>query len=258
MTAAKNLIFRLTLCVLAFCSTVSAESRLEGPWTFSVYFENDLFANTDNYYTNGTKFTWISPDLSRYREAGNLPDWAYRLVHHLPFIHHEGLQRNVAFSLGQNIYTPTDTQATHLIEDDRPYAAWLFFGVAFHNKTEHWLDTIEVSLGVVGPIALGEETQNFVHRSRDIPTAKGWDNQIHNEPALNLVWERKYRKLVAGNDGGFGFDLLGHFGASIGNVYTYANAGGGARFGYNLRCQSHSPRRRHQCPRLQPGYPPSG
>jgi len=36
-------------------------------WTFSVYFENDLFTHTDKHYTNGTKLSWISPDLTSYK-----------------------------------------------------------------------------------------------------------------------------------------------------------------------------------------------
>lgn len=203
-------------------------------WTLSFYFENDLFANTDENYTNGTKLTWISPDLSKFREAGKLPDWAYNLVQHLPFIDREGIQRNVAISLGQNIYTPSDIRKEALIPNDRPYAAWLYTGIAFHNKTESWLDTIEVNFGVVGPWAMGKEAQNLVHRIRNIATAKGWHNQIKNEPAVNFIWERKFRKTIFGESSGFGIDVLGHGGASFGNVYTYINMGGGLRAGWNL------------------------
>jgi len=204
-------------------------------WTFSFYFENDLFANTDRNYTNGTKLTWISPDVDTYfREAGKLPGWAYDALRYLPLVNKEGTQKNVALSFGQNLYTPSDISQTGLIVNDRPYAAWLYFGVALHNKTDRWLDTIEVNVGVIGPWALGEETQNFIHRTRGIRQVYGWDNQIGNEIAVNIIWERKFRWVLFGDGSGMGMDALAHMGASVGNVFTYANSGGGLRLGWNL------------------------
>jgi len=230
----------LTFLVLTFlflpANLISAESleNDDDPWTFSFYFENDLFANTDGNYTNGTKFSWISPDLSEYREVGKLPAAVNRAIQFLPYIHKEGMQRNITLSFGQNIYTPDDIQRTTLDPNDRPYAGWLYFGIGYQTKSDRWLNIIEVNFGIVGPWALGEEAQNFVHETRDIPTAKGWVNQLKNEPALNIVWERRYRSVFFGQDGGLGLDGFIHYGASLGNVFTYANAGLGLRFGWNL------------------------
>jgi lipid A 3-O-deacylase len=221
--------------ILPPVAPTGADSHRQGRhWTFSFYFENDLFANTDKNYTNGIKFTWISPNVAAYSEAGRLPRWAYRISRLLPFINEPGSQRNVAITLGQNIYTPTDIQTTQLLVNDRPYAGWLYIGAAFHNKTTRYLDTLEVNIGVIGPLALGRQAQNFVHRAREIPTAKGWDNQLRNEPAINLIWERKHRRDLVGTGEGWGSDLLWHYGASLGNVFTYANVGGTLRFGWNL------------------------
>ncbi|MBH54383.1 MAG: hypothetical protein CMI18_08555 [Opitutaceae bacterium] len=46
---------------------------------------------------------------------------------------------------------------------------------------------------MVGPAALGEEIQNFVHDRRGIPRANGWDNQIGNELGLNVIFESRQR-----------------------------------------------------------------
>jgi hypothetical protein len=35
--------------------------------TFSFYFENDLFAGTDRYYTSGVKLGWTSTNLEKIR-----------------------------------------------------------------------------------------------------------------------------------------------------------------------------------------------
>ena len=50
-----------------------------------------------------------------------------------------------------------------------------------------------LSVGVVGPSALGEFTQNAWHDVIHVPHANGWANQLHDEPGLQLSWERRYR-----------------------------------------------------------------
>jgi len=198
--------------------------------TFNLYFENDCFADADQGYTNGVKLSWISPDLTDYAKSGRLPGWSLPLIRRLPFINEPGLQRNVALSIGQNIYTPKDLSRASLIEDDRPYAGWTYFGIGLHSKNECRLDSMEIQLGMVGPASFAEQTQKFVH-NQDL---NGWDNQIKNEPGIALVYERKGRYLYSGDVGEFGFDLIPHLGGALGNVYTYANAGMEARLGWNI------------------------
>jgi len=238
MNLNKNL---MMVCLAGFCLLfsirVSAEEEKkaeEKSWTFSFYFENDLFADTDQNYTNGVKLTWISPDLTRYAESEQLPEWGLKIVRLLPFINEPGFQRNIGFSVGQNMYTPEDISLSDLIEDDRPYGGWLYLGAAFHSKNDRRLDSMEIHLGMVGPASFAEETQTFVHRLRDIQIPQGWENQIKNEPGLAVVYERKWRSMVMGSPGGMGIDVIPHLGATLGNVYTYANAGFEMRFGWNL------------------------
>jgi hypothetical protein len=204
-------------------------------WTFSFYYENDLFANTDQNYTNGTKISWISPDVSTFADAGTIPAFVAKVVSYFPLFNEEGIQRNVALSLGQNIYTPSDITISSFMPNDRPYAGWLYFGVALHSKTDRRLDTVEMNFGVVGPLSFAEEAQDFVHILRNLDRPKGWQYQLRNEPALNLIWERKYRffRWEMGETP-FGLDAMVHVGASIGNVYTYANTGIDLRMGWNI------------------------
>ncbi|MDX1529545.1 MAG: lipid A deacylase LpxR family protein, partial [Gammaproteobacteria bacterium] len=213
---------------------VTAQEDYDNSWTFSVHFENDLFADTDRNYTSGVKFSWVSPDLTRFRDDRQLPEWIYPYVEALPFINEPNRERNIVFSLGQSIYTPQDTERSDLITDDRPYAGWLYLGLGFHSKTESRLDTIEVQLGVVGELSLAKQTQILVHKARDIPTPNGWQHQLENEPGINLIYERNWRHELAGGDRGLGADIITHAGASLGNVYTYANLGFEIRAGWNL------------------------
>ncbi len=211
-----------------------AEEEYDNSWTFNFHFENDLFADTDQNYTSGVKFAWVSPDLTRYRDDKQLPEWIYPYIEALPFINEPGLERNIVISFGQSIFTPQDTERTDLITDDRPYAGWLYFGLGFHSKSKSQLDTMEIQLGVVGELSLARQTQVLVHELRGISTPKGWDHQLENEPGLNFIYERKWRSALSGDGRGIGFDVITHAGAALGNIYTYANLGLELRGGWNL------------------------
>ena len=188
-------------------------------WALNLYFENDLFSETDQDYTNGLRVSWVSPDVSDYLQDETLPAWLRSLNRRLTFFHktRTGLQRNVIFSIGQTIYTPQDLSRTDLVIDDRPYAGWLFASLGYQTRNDRTLDTLETRLGIVGPGALGQQAQNSVHKLRGFATFKGWDNQLDNELGLIFVWEhkRKYSHIYNRNSR-FGFDLLGHSGVSLG------------------------------------------
>jgi lipid A 3-O-deacylase len=210
------------------------ESEQENPGTFSLYFENDLFFNTDEHYTNGVKLTWISPDLTSYADSKKLPAWSHRFIRLLPFINEPGLKRNVAFSLGQAMYTPSDTRRSDLIVNDRPYAGWTYLAVAFHSKNERRLDSMEIQVGLVGPQSYAQSTQKEIHDLRGFDSPQGWDHQLSNEPGLNFIYARKWRLFDTGLRNRMGFDTLAQLGGALGNIYTYANGGIEARFGWNI------------------------
>lgn len=220
--------------MLTWPETPVAAGDYDDSWTFSLHFENDLFSDTDRNYTNGIKLSWVSPDLTRFRDSGSLPSWAYPLVDRLPFIHERDRERNVVIALGQNIFTPRDTSRSDLIPNDRPYAGWLYLGAAFHSKSEIQLDTWEVQLGVVGPLSLAEQAQTLVHELRDFEKPNGWSHQLENEPGINLLYERNWRRPLLGGNRGLGADIISHAGAVLGNVFTYANLGFEIRTGWNV------------------------
>lgn len=229
----RNLLLLLLLGIVPFFYLEAAEGK-EKSGAFSFYFENDCFAHTDRYYTNGIKLSWISPDLTGYAESGTLPEWSLPFIRMLPFINEPGLQRNIGLSIGQNMYTPRDISHKDLIEDDRPYAGWGYFGIAFHSKNNYRLDSMEIQLGMVGPASYTEQTQKFMHRLVGDQRPEGWDNQIKNEPGIAIVYERKWRLFKTGVVGGPGFDIIPHLGGVLGNVHTYANVGMEVRLGWNI------------------------
>lgn len=219
-------------------SCMAAEPDHPRNWALGVHFENDLFADTDSQYTNGIKLTAVSPDLtSWFTHRDDLPEWLRDLLplKHLPLITDEGIARTFAFSLGQNTYTPDDTTRRELIEDDRPYAGWLYLGATFQTRSEDQQDTFEVQLGVVGPFSFAEETQTEVHRLRGFSIPQGWNNQLRTEAGLVLAYERTWRHRIAGKmRSRAGADLLTRAGGALGNVAIYASLGAQLRMGWNL------------------------
>ena len=204
-----------------------------GYQSFSITVENDFFGgHSDEHYTNGLRLAWASPDLAAL--APELPDWFTPYLDLYPFLTSGERQHNITMALGQNLYTPQDTQATELQEDDRPYAALGYFTLGLVSKDPWQMDGIETTLGMVGPAALGEEVQNSFHQLISDDTAKGWDNQLENEPAVMVSWQHIWRLTRQDLGADFGLDLLPHVGASLGNIETGARIGGEARLGWNL------------------------
>jgi hypothetical protein len=240
----KKPYFTLILCCIAFSISDSAQAQspysnqisaptledrmLSEPsakrdgkfWTFNL--ENDLFggSNQDKNYTSGAR-------LSYHNAALDVPTWARRLGEVYP-----GFRINdttaVTYSLGQNLYTPEDITTTTPDPDDRPYAGWLYASAALSTITDNHEDQIELALGVVGPAALGKQTQNFVHNhiTTDADDPQGWDSQLDNEPGLILSWSREYPQLWSVDIvEKLNFSAAPSFGTSLGNVYTLAQAG---------------------------------
>lgn len=231
------------LILLLFCISGGAHAAKtpSESWTFAFRFENDLFADTDRFYTNGIKLNWVSPDLEWFQELpwlqrdAPLQNAINKGIRHLPFSDKKVRQRHVSFSLGQMMYTPTDPQATQVILDDRPYAGWLYGSAAFHSKSYKRLDSFEIQAGFTGDWSLAQEAQDLIHSIRNIEKARGWDNQIDTELAVALIYDHKHRYIP---DIDFtrkwGMDAISSIGAAAGNAFTHVSAGFEVRAGWNL------------------------
>jgi lipid A 3-O-deacylase len=209
---------------------------------FTFINENDLYAinNSDRHYTNGVRIAWLSAD-------DDVPEWGKELGDALPFLNPEA-RRRIGWSLGHNLYTPQDKKTRDLVRDDRPYAAFLYVGLALQSETESRLDTLELDVGVVGPAALGKPIQNNYHPLIGADRAYGWNHQIRNEPGVALVWERKWRLLADQPPDTLAWDVIPHLSGSVGNVFTYAGAGATFRFGDDLTSDFGPPRIRPALP----------
>jgi hypothetical protein len=209
-------------------SVLSERARESSVFTF--YLENDFFGGTDRHYTNGVKFSWLSRDLTTWGVAG----WRRNLVETLPFINRPDAQKNFGIALGQNIYTPENTDLHVPDPTDRPYAGWTYLEFNFVSKTPRVMDTLSFQVGMIGRHSYAQETQKLVHGWLNNEQAKGWAFQLKDEVGVNVMAERRWRLFARSWDNRFGFDIVPHLGVSLGNVQTFANTGATVRVGFNL------------------------
>ncbi len=203
-------------------------------YTLTLISENDkYFAGTDRHYTNGFKLTWLGET-----DLNQSADFVQLVTRLLPWMDQQNKdwRYKVGFALGHNIYTPTDTSTTALQPNDRPYAGWLYGSILLQAQLDNQLRLIEISAGVVGPSAMGEAVQNSWHDVINVPHAKGWDNQLHDEPGLQISWERRYRtwQFAPAAATPFGCDLILRHRVTIGNVATHVAGGVVVRLGWRL------------------------
>lgn len=236
----------LGLCLIAGLTGAAALPAWSAEDRASISFlvENDSFGTTDRHYTNGLKASW----LSKKSQFTGLSRW---LAETLPIFPNGGARR-IGFAVGQNMYTPEDLSATALLTDDRPYAGWLYAELGMTAQTDNRLDSVAISLGVIGPASQADDLHEFWHDTFGFTRARGWDNQLENEPALNITYQHS-RRYYRENTAAFGLDadLMPHLGFSLGNVFTYGAAGLTMRLGNDFKGDFGGP------PRIRPSMPGS-
>lgn len=216
--------------LLALMGTASAQlapEDLEGTWTFT--FENDGFFGSDDNYTSGLRISYLSGN-ERFKKPGRF--FARKVLSIGP---NEEVRHRRGFAIAQELYTPTDQQTSEPLPDQHPYAAYLYTEFTSLIERPNRVDQASVQLGIIGPAAFGQQSQDFVHSITGREQAQGWDNQIGNTPGINFSYERQ-RRLFHGNmaQTGFGWDFVPNFGFSAGTVRTAARVGFNIRVGENL------------------------
>jgi hypothetical protein len=244
----------LSIFLLALPEDILAEQDPSKPdlaGIFSAQVENDLWGNgTDRHYTHGTRFSYLSSEAT--------PVWLEKASAYVPLFNQHGHLRT-SYAVGQSIFTPEDISRKDLVEDDRPYAGWLYGAVGLisdhrlrdGNLQSKRLDSLELNIGVVGPDAFAKETQTEVHKIVGSPKPEGWDHQLHNELGIMLIYDRQWQAQYNSKIWGLGIDLSPHVGGSLGNVMTSVNCGLTLRVGRDLP-SDYGP------PSIRPSLPGSG
>lgn len=216
------------VCALLLPPAVHGQFFDQGP-VFTCLEENDFIVRTDRHYTQGLKVSYLQRD-------NVLPGFLKRFSDWLPEVGFEKKVDKFGYAAGQSILTPDDLDTAAPLPGDRPYAGWLYAGFILHRRglTGRYpsLESLQLDLGVIGPEAQAEETQDLFHGE----DANGWDNQLDSEFGLALRYQRAWllSPQLAQLDAARWLDLIPHVGFSLGNVETSFRFGGTMRLGWNL------------------------
>ena len=182
----------------------------------SVSIENDIMTGSDNNYSHATEIKWNVTGQSRTGDV---------------FLTSVGLR--------QAFYTPEDISDPVIHSYDHNYCGVAVLFYQQWQKEQLLGDDeyvlYEVDIGVLGPAALGKETQSYAHRI--IPgniQPQGWAQQYQNEPIVNGYMERHNGIINAGDRDGFGARLEALSGASVGTTWVNTFVGGEAKLGWNI------------------------
>ena len=185
----------------------------------SLSIENDVLGGgTDKYYTSGVRFTYFNVNTK-------VPKMMDEIADTIPtFDLNE--TTSTFFTLGQNLYTPENIEIRANQDDDRPWAGFLYGSVGLATLDDNHIDELELTLGIVGPEALGEQTQKLVHdKLTNSPTPRGWQNQLEFEPGLVLSAQRRWPRWYNAEFADLRLSVEPNVNISLGNIYTYAGTG---------------------------------
>ncbi len=197
---------------------------------YVITWENDLFAFSDDGYTNGLSFGWGHGPFDSF-EALHLPEWI-RTISQWTYIN--GSNENnysIGYGIAQGMYTPSDIEEEDLIVDDRPYAGTLLWRTRIRSYDDKVADSLALTLGMAGPASLAEQSQKIIHKLVDATEPMGWDNQIENEPVFRVDAEHVIRFANFDISGPVEFDSNLYTQAGFGNLRSDAGAGIVCRIG---------------------------
>ena len=147
-----------------------------------VQYENDLFVQTDRYYTQGIALN--------YKTVPKASSYVTGLFFQVP-----ASRKRLSLGLDQQVFTPTSIRSDSLLNHDRPYAATLRLTSVFEST-----DTLkkrlfgwQFSIGMIGQGALGKETQTGIHKATNNFLPLGWQHQLNTGLLVDVGAHVNYR-----------------------------------------------------------------
>jgi lipid A 3-O-deacylase len=214
----------MIVCIV-WCSTATCADNEQ---SVALVYDNDVFLGTDILYTSGVHLDYVSGYLDNFAD-GPIPRAVGGAVESLPLLDRDGDQRFVAYNLTQIIDTPENVDAPDPDPHDLPYAGYLLFTTTFIAQNEHSLDDLGLTIGILGPHSYAEQSQNQVHKIIGNQPAAGWSHQLHDEPILNLAYERRQRLYKCSWN-----DMLVSVNGAVGNFDTEVGTTAAFRLGWHL------------------------
>lgn len=142
---------------------------------YTIRYENDLFAGTDEYYSQGIFLQYDHLDIDL--------KWLNKFFFRVPDV-----QRSLQTGVAQKVYTPSTITTDSLLLGDRPYAATYGYTARFsaRSKSKNYTLSWSLSTGWIGKPAFGKETQTAIHRWTNNNRPLGWQYQLNTGLIINL------------------------------------------------------------------------
>ncbi len=205
-----SLLFICTISHGQKIDNLSSFREISGEVYFRINYDNDLFAQQDKNYTQGYSLEFVSPILSR------------NPINKLFFnLRNDNRKAGIVFEhLG---FTPDKYDEVEIQEDDRPFAGAAYlksFSISTNQESKQRLAS-HLSIGIIGPAALGKEIQTSIHEATNGRVPRGWDNQIQDHPIINYGIDYEKEMLRVSDY----FNIAANGSAMVGNMYTKASVG---------------------------------
>ncbi|MBY5992421.1 lipid A deacylase LpxR family protein [Ferrimonas balearica] len=173
--------------VLLSLAALPAQAYQASTWSLTI--DNDGAVGSDRDYSSGLFLGYHTP----HWRTDAAPNWMAGLADWLPGSDRQSLAGSLR--LGQMMWTPEHIEEPLPREGERPYAGLLFLEGGLARYAEDRADRYQLLFGTVGPSALAEEGQRFIHFLIGSDEPLGWDSQIEDQLVLNLDY-RGDRRLV--------------------------------------------------------------
>ncbi len=240
---------RYILILVFFLLNLSAEATNK----YIIQFDNDLFYDIDEDYTNGTRIAF----MREHKDQAIKENVLQRGLHKLSGADSEtelgrfrtrgdGITRYAwGTGLTQLMFTPKDKSAKVPPYGERPFAGWLGLEFSLHTKNNESVSSVTFSVGTTGKSSFAQQTQDWVHKNiSNSHLFSGWDSQVPQEVTLNLHFDHKYKLPIDQLSENIPLKIDGYYewGAAVGNFQTNGYLGLLLRTGYNLSASYSTPR----------------
>ncbi len=159
----------------------AAQDSLSSQHFFSIRIDDDFLnlagQGTDRYYTGGDYFRYSFLSVAGKKNM-------LRKILYSPYT---GVSSLYSIGATQWVYTPENLSAKTPVIGDYPYCGVLFLRLARETLSQDRtrLFCSGLSLGTMGPAALGEQVQALIHRMIKSNEPEGWGNQLPDYPVVN-------------------------------------------------------------------------
>lgn len=219
----KRALILILFCIpfVVFCQKIdhlASYRDVSSTEYFRFNYDNDYFSATDENYTQGYAFEWVSP---RFK---NNPIQALFFKFGAT-----NSKKKYGLALEHIGFTPNNYVSPNIQLGDRPFAAAIYlksFYIATNTTTKiRFFSSFNV--GLIGSGAFGGEMQVAIHEATGNKIPRGWKNQIKNDVILN--YEIGIEKQLFEYRGRFSLHAQTHL--KVGSLFTNASIGTSTQIG---------------------------